>query len=214
MLGTYTLEGLLQRMSLIEDPDLPDAALTAWTHSGHEAATARSFHAGPARRRALDLACGRGIHALYLHRRGYQVDALNSDRRQLEQARERARIRNAPIRFIHSQPLDFKPDRPYDLVIDYGCFRHLGRGRRRRYIDQLELWTTGGTEWILLVPRPRFPLRGWHPFCREALERQFTGSFRLLEHSDSTFGLDRLTRFGRLFSNHHQADVYRFIRRF
>jgi SAM-dependent methyltransferase len=66
--------------------------------------------------RALDVACGRGRHAIALARRGYRVDAVDLSPTALASARERAR--GLDIRWIEADLDTWEPERrAYALVL-------------------------------------------------------------------------------------------------
>jgi tellurite methyltransferase len=73
-------------------------------------------------RRALDLACGAGRHALFLAARGFRVTAVDASRVGVELTRERARERglavDARVADIERGEFEIEPS-AYDLVCDF-----------------------------------------------------------------------------------------------
>ena len=69
---------------------------------------AKALAFAPPRGRALDVACGRGRHAIALARRGYRVDAVDISPVGLASARERAGI--LPIRWIEADLDGWEPE--------------------------------------------------------------------------------------------------------
>jgi len=67
----------------------------------------RALAFAPPRGRALDVACGRGRHAIALARRGYEVDAVDVSPTGLAFARERAK--HLRIRWIEADLDAWKP---------------------------------------------------------------------------------------------------------
>lgn len=78
--------------------------------------------AGDAPRRALDLACGAGRHALFLAARGFEVTAVDASPVAVEMVRERAREReltiDARVVNLETGEFVFEPE-AYDLVCDF-----------------------------------------------------------------------------------------------
>jgi SAM-dependent methyltransferase len=68
---------------------------------------ARALAFAPPKGRALDVACGRGRHAIALARRGYDVDAVDISPLGLASARERAA--GLPIRWIEADLDGWEP---------------------------------------------------------------------------------------------------------
>ncbi len=89
---------------------------------------ARALAFAPPRGRALDVACGRGRHAIALAHRCYRVDAVDISPVGLASARERAGI--LPIRWIEADLDVWEPERDAYAVIvcvDYSDARLFGR---------------------------------------------------------------------------------------
>jgi tellurite methyltransferase len=86
--------------------------------------------------RALDLACGLGSNALFLAKRGYWVDALDTSMRALRRLQKEIRERNLTIGPVLTD-LDYYPVRSgfYDLVI---IFYFFSKGLMRRIISSLK----------------------------------------------------------------------------
>jgi SAM-dependent methyltransferase len=96
--------------------------------------------------RALDVACGRGRHAITLARRGYEVDALDISPAALASARERAN--DLPIRWRECD-LDHAEIETgvYDIVV---CVDFTDAGLVPRLLAAL---TAGGL--LVFLARPR-----------------------------------------------------------
>ncbi len=77
---------------------------------------------GGVTRRALDLACGAGRHALFLAARGFSVTAVDASRVGVEHLRERARQRgpdgDARVAELERGEFHIEPG-AYDLVCDF-----------------------------------------------------------------------------------------------
>jgi SAM-dependent methyltransferase len=57
--------------------------------------------AAPAPRRALDVGCGTGMHAVYLAARGWDVTAIDNVGRALRRARDRAAASNVTVNWVN-----------------------------------------------------------------------------------------------------------------
>ncbi|GAB2841364.1 class I SAM-dependent methyltransferase [Streptomyces deserti] len=109
--------------------------------------------------RALDLGCGPGRNALYLAKRGFEVDAVDLSPAAVDWARERAGeagtgtgtgtrtgtgTGTGAVRFHCGDAFALVGterhglDGPYDLIYDSGCFHHLPPHRRISYLALLE----------------------------------------------------------------------------
>lgn len=68
-----------------------------------------------------DLGCGPGMYTTRLAERGVQVTGVDFSERSLEYAREVALEKQLDIDYVHSNYLDFAPDRQFDLVTLIYC---------------------------------------------------------------------------------------------
>lgn len=81
-----------------------------------DALLGRALAFAPPSGRALDVACGRGRHAIALARRGYDVDAVDLSPKGLASARERAG--HLRIRWIEADLDDWRPpEGAYAVVV-------------------------------------------------------------------------------------------------
>lgn len=89
--------------------------------------------------RALELGCGPGRNAIWLARRGFDVDAVDLSPVAIAWATERASDAAVDVRFhrgdVFSVPL---PPGRYDLVYDSGCLHFLPPHRRVSYLALLD----------------------------------------------------------------------------
>jgi len=89
---------------------------------------AKALAFAPPRGRALDVACGRGRHAIALAHRGYRVDAVDISPVGLASARERAAM--LPIRWIEVDLDGWQPEaNAYAVIVcvDFSDDRLFGR---------------------------------------------------------------------------------------
>lgn len=88
--------------------------------------------------RALDLGCGYGRTAIYLARRGWQVDAVDFVDLALAEARRRATTAGVEVAFHNASVTDLSfLDGLYDLAVDVGCGHALDEAGLRAYRDEL-----------------------------------------------------------------------------
>ena len=86
--------------------------------------------------RALELGCGHGRNALFLARKGCQVDAVDFSEEAIAWAKERAGSAELNVNFMCQSIFDLDiRSREYDIVYDSGCFHHLPPHRRQSYVE-------------------------------------------------------------------------------
>lgn len=91
--------------------------------------------------RALDMGCGTGTNLLTMAKAGWEV--VGVDIAWLSVLRARAKLRNAGFqgRVIHGDitgDLDFQ--KPFDFVLDIGCYHSLAARGRRDYHRNIREW--------------------------------------------------------------------------
>lgn len=90
--------------------------------------------------RALDLGCGTGTNAVYLARRGWEVDAVDLVGLAVDRARDKARAAGVDVRFEHGDATRLDESDlsgPYDLYFDLGCYCGIPAHRRDAYAEGL-----------------------------------------------------------------------------
>jgi SAM-dependent methyltransferase len=88
--------------------------------------------------RAVDLGCGNARNAIFLARRGFDVDGVDFSRKAIDWAGERVREAGVNVR-LHCQSVFEWPCAAgsCDLIYDSGCFHHLAPHRRRTYVERV-----------------------------------------------------------------------------
>lgn len=104
---------------------MPDECLAQWVDEG-------LIRPGT----AIDLGCGGGRNAIFLARRGFEVEGVDYSRKAIDWAEERVTDADVAVR-LHCQSvftLNWAPG-SFDVVYDSGCFHHLPPHRRRTYVE-------------------------------------------------------------------------------
>lgn len=97
------------------------------------------FKNGLAPKRVLEIGCGPGRNAVYMAKKGCEVDALDLSNNAIEWAKERAREEGVNIDFHCISLFDFKfKPHSYDFIYDCGLFHHLAPHRRLTYLEMLK----------------------------------------------------------------------------
>jgi SAM-dependent methyltransferase len=107
--------------------------------------------------RALDLGCGTGTQAVYLSRLGWQVTAVDSVERALEQARARDAASDVRVEWVNGDvtrlpQLGLQPG--YALVFDRGCYHGLRQGDRESYAAAVTALAASGATLLIWAMQP------------------------------------------------------------
>jgi cyclopropane fatty-acyl-phospholipid synthase-like methyltransferase len=97
------------------------------------------FNNGLAPKRVLELGCGPGRNAIYMAKKGCEVDALDISENAIDWAKERASEEGVNINFHCVSLFDFEfVPHSYDLVYDCGLLHHSAPHRRLTYIEMIK----------------------------------------------------------------------------
>ncbi|KAA0548986.1 methyltransferase domain-containing protein [Bacillus sp. BGMRC 2118] len=97
------------------------------------------FDRGFEPRKALDLGCGPGRNAIYMAKKGCQVDAIDISEKAIEWVNERAMEEDVEINLYCDSVFNFEfEEQSYDFIYDSGLFHHLAPHRRLTYIKILK----------------------------------------------------------------------------
>lgn len=107
--------------------------------------------------RALDIGCGEGVYAVYLAEHGFSVVGIDFVPAALTAAKTRAEEANVDVELHESDILDYRANKPFDVVLDSGCLHHLPKAKISRYRTRLDDWLAPGGDYILVhfAHRPR-----------------------------------------------------------
>jgi SAM-dependent methyltransferase len=128
----------------------------------------READGAPSGARALDLGCGRGLHAIQLAERGWDVTGVDFVPRAIAAARRAADEAGRQVTFVVGDVTDLPSavGGGFRFVLDIGCFHGLGDDQRLRFGRQVDSVTEAGSTLLLLAfaPGGRGPLpRGAGP---------------------------------------------------
>ncbi|MFD0346233.1 class I SAM-dependent methyltransferase [Kitasatospora aburaviensis] len=122
--------------------------------------------------RALDLGCGTGWDTVALARAGYRTTGVDISAEAVALAGERVAGLGLEVelRVGDVRELDL-PDEEFDLLVDRGCFHHLGPEDRDRYAAEVaRLLHPGGLLYLRGSRQEMFPFK---PVDAPSIERHF-----------------------------------------
>lgn len=135
--------------------------------------------------RALDLGCGTGTNAIYLAQRGFEVMGVDFVARAIQTARRKAQTAHLNIDFRNADVLAPGPlGKPFDLILDIGCFHILDPYGRVRYADHVRRWTHQGSLYLLYAFFPTQFGSRTVGVARTEVEHLFSSDLRLLGYAD------------------------------
>lgn len=151
-------------------------------------------------KRAVDIGCGEGRHAILLAKRGFKVTAFDLEPLALVKAKGFAAKAGVAktIAFRAGDALKIElPAEAFDVAIDYGCFHHLLKRDWQRYFRVLDRILRDKGFFIISLFTPKFkhkdggtPLhRNWtihkghydHFFTPTAVRKTFASRFDILD---------------------------------
>ena len=83
---------------------------------------------------ALDRGTGPGTQAVHLARRGFAVTATDISKAAIRLAREKAEAQGITVTWQQDDVLATRLSRPFDLIVDRGCFHVLPAERRHGWL--------------------------------------------------------------------------------
>lgn len=168
--------------------------------------------------RALELGCGNGRNAVYLARRGFEVDAVDLSPEVIAWARELVAAHGVSVNLACASVFEL-PVEPgaYDFVYDSGCLHHVPPHRRLQYTALVEralrpgghlglVCMRGGceyggaeiTDWEVYRSRS---MQGGLAYPEERLRPLFEPAFELVDLRQMKDLEGRADLFGRPFLN-------------
>jgi SAM-dependent methyltransferase len=136
------------------------------------------------RGKVLDMCSGDGTNSLYLASKGFQVYGVDISGTAVGIARDRCRKRKLSCVYEVGDILSLHWEEPFDLVFDRGCFHHIPRAEKPRYVDLVRRLLRPGGKFFLLCFSDKNP-----PYeknlSREDIRGYFAKDFRIHYIEDS-----------------------------
>ncbi|MFI6443623.1 class I SAM-dependent methyltransferase [Kitasatospora sp. NPDC050543] len=110
---------------------------------------------------ALDLGCGSGWDTVALARAGYRATGVDISPEAIQLAKARAEAEGLEITLLTGDVRRLElPDEEFDLLVDRGCFHHLGPEDRDRYVaEATRLLRPGGLLYLRGSRQESFPFK-------------------------------------------------------
>lgn len=144
---------------------------------------------------ALEIGCGNGRNAIYMAKKGCQVEAIDISSEAINWAHQNADRSNVSITLINGSVFDVVDDKcKYDFIYDAGCLHHIAPHRRINYIELIKralkpggyfgltCFAHGGgaeiSDWEVYRLRS---LKGGQAFTEVKLKKLFERAFDVIE---------------------------------
>ncbi|HNB51419.1 MAG TPA: class I SAM-dependent methyltransferase [Anaerolineales bacterium] len=99
--------------------------------------------------RALDLGCGTGTNVITLAKAGWQATGVDFASQAIKLARQKALAEQVDARFRVGDVTRVRfPAQSFDMIMDWGCFQGLEKGRET-YLKNVFRWLTPGGFFLL-----------------------------------------------------------------
>lgn len=82
----------------------------------------------------LDLCSGDGTNSIYLASKGFQVMGVDISPTAVNIAKSRSKERKLSCDFHVGDVLKFKYDKTFDFIFDRGCFHHISKKNKPKYV--------------------------------------------------------------------------------
>lgn len=99
--------------------------------------------------RVLDLCSGDGTNSIYLASKGFEVFGIDISPTAVRLARERCARRGLRCNYIVGNVLSLEAEDKFDIAFDRGCFHHIAKRDKPRYVELV---------WDFLKPKGQFYL--------------------------------------------------------
>lgn len=122
--------------------------------------------------KTLEIGCGTGSNAVWLHSRGFLVSAMDFSSLAIEKAKEKALTQGADIRFSVSDFLLEKKAQPdFEFIFDRGCFHSFSDKKdRKTFAKNAARHLKPGGLWFSILGNADAPPRNEGPPMRSALD--------------------------------------------
>ncbi|MFA5905499.1 MAG: class I SAM-dependent methyltransferase [Desulfobacula sp.] len=122
--------------------------------------------------RVLEIGCGTGSNAVFLHTRGFDVTAADFSSLAVEKAKEKARQERTDIKFLIKDFLLEKKAQPeFDFIFDRGCFHSFSDKKdRKTFAKNAARHLKPEGVWFSILGNADDPPRDEGPPMRSALD--------------------------------------------
>lgn len=94
--------------------------------------------------KALDVGCGEGQNALYLARKGYDVDAFDLSEHAIEKLKYRCEAEGVQLNSFCADLTKYNFKQNYDLIISFGTLHFVSKNDWKSFIDKAKKHTNVG----------------------------------------------------------------------
>jgi len=122
--------------------------------------------------KALDMCSGDGTNSIYLASQGFAVYGVDISSTAVRIARQRCAKRRLACSYEVGDILNLSFKGPFDFVFDRGCFHHLAKREKSRYVAQLKRILRPGGKFFLLCFSDKNP-----PFEKNLTKEDIRGYF-------------------------------------
>jgi cyclopropane fatty-acyl-phospholipid synthase-like methyltransferase len=133
----------------------------------------------------LDLCSGDGTNSIYLASKGFKVVGVDISPTAVKIAKERCLKRNVQCTYLIGDVLKLKLDQKFDLVLDRGCFHHIPRKYKPKYIKLVYNSLKNKGKFYLLCFSDKNPPNEKN-LSEEDIQKYFSETFTILFIKDST----------------------------
>lgn len=168
----------------LHDAAAPDdlyAGKPPWDIDRPQPALLALASAGAITGRVLDAGCGTGEHVLMAAGLGLDATGIDLAAKALDVARDKARERGLPARFLRRDALKLADLGEYfNTVLDCGLFHHIGERGRPAYVDGVrDILVTGGRYYMLLLGEHQHDAGHSHQATVDDVTTAFSSGFRV-----------------------------------
>ena len=132
----------------------------------------------------LDMCSGDGTNSIYLASKGFKVVGIDISPTAVEIAQARCVKRKLSCDYFVGNVMDFKLDKKFSFIIDRGCFHHISRKKKPKYVSLInDLLKNKGKFFLLCFSDKNPPYK--KNLSKEDIRDYFSGYFHILFIKDS-----------------------------
>ncbi len=133
----------------------------------------------------LDLCSGDGTNSIYLASKGFKVVGVDISPTAVKIAKERCLRRNVQCTYLVGDVLKLKLDQKFDLVLDRGCFHHIPKKHKPKYIKLIHNSLKTDGKFYLLCFSDKNPPNPKN-LSKKDIQAYFSETFSILFIKEST----------------------------